>query len=128
VSYKISITLFDCIVVFHSIFSIWHGLPLSYLHKKKLRIEEETDVGTYSASMNSKNIVTSVGIFNDSDAIDIILLKNINEKWFLGIVLGWTMILVNSARSITPPKFQNASWNVWIVNNYSYFVLRAHKK
>jgi hypothetical protein len=38
--------------------------------------------------MNSKNIVTSVGIFNDSDAIDIILLKNINEKWFLGIVLG----------------------------------------
>ena len=30
-------------VVFHSIYSIWHGPPLSYLHGKKLRKHEETD-------------------------------------------------------------------------------------
>ena len=30
-------TLFSCMVVFYSIFSIWHGAPRSYLHGKKHR-------------------------------------------------------------------------------------------
>ena len=29
-------TLFSYMVVFHAIYSIWHGPPLSYLHGKKL--------------------------------------------------------------------------------------------
>ena len=62
------ITLFTCIVVFHSIFSIQHGPPLFYLHGKKLKKSEEIDTGMKmnSASLNSKNVVNYVGIFNDS--------------------------------------------------------------
>ena len=39
-------TLFDCMVAFHSIFSIGHGPPLSYLHGKKFRKYEETNTNT----------------------------------------------------------------------------------
>ena len=48
-------------VAFHSIFSIQHSPPLSYLHGKKLIKYEEIDVG-----MNSKNIMNNVSIFKDN--------------------------------------------------------------
>ena len=35
------ITLISCMVVFHFIFNISHGPPVSYLHVKKLRTLEE---------------------------------------------------------------------------------------
>ena len=44
-SQGIFITLFSCMVVLHSIFSIGYGSPLSYLHGKKLTQKEETDIG-----------------------------------------------------------------------------------
>jgi hypothetical protein len=40
------ITLFNCMVAFHFIFSIGYGLPLSYLHRKKLREYKETNTCT----------------------------------------------------------------------------------
>ena len=51
----ISKLLLNCMIVFHSVCSIGHGPPLSYLQGKKLRKQEEIDVGM--------NIVNSVGIF-----------------------------------------------------------------
>lgn len=62
--------------------------------------------------MNSSNIVNNVGIF-----IDIVAMHNI-----LVIILGWTMIHVNSAKNITPPVFLNASMNVWLVKKYYYYL------
>ena len=38
------------------------------------------------------------------------------------IMLGWTLLHVNSARSITPSKYPNVNLNVWIVNEHSCFV------
>ena len=57
--------LFSCMVVcVHSIVSIGHGLPLSYLHGKKLMMVHIMN----SASLNSKGFVNNVGIFHDSSA------------------------------------------------------------
>ena len=38
-------------ILFHFMFSKWHGPPLSYLHKKELRKYEEIDVGTNNEIM-----------------------------------------------------------------------------
>jgi hypothetical protein len=53
--------------VFHSIFSVWEGPPLSYLHGKKLRELEEIDAGTNNEQCryDNKNNVNIVGIFNN---------------------------------------------------------------
>ena len=60
------ITLFKCRVVLYSIFSTWHGPPLSYIHGKKLTLVWIMD----SANMESKNIVDHVGVFSDSIAMN----------------------------------------------------------
>ena len=59
-------------VVFHSIFSIWHGPSLSYLHGKKLKKQEEIDAGSNNecAGLNSENIMNSVNTLNASFAIN----------------------------------------------------------
>ena len=74
-----TITLFNCMVVFRSIFSSWHGPPLYYLHGKNLENKNKMlSVQTMtSAGLNSKNIVNIVVIFNDSVAM------NRNYKEFL---------------------------------------------
>jgi hypothetical protein len=51
--------------VFHSIFNIWHGYPLSRLHGEKLTPIRIMN----SVSLNSKNFVNSVVIFDDNVAI-----------------------------------------------------------
>ena len=78
----------------------------------------------HSASMISMNIMNNVGqLVSDS-----VVMNNIfneytwDEQCFLWTMLGWPMILGNSARSIIPPKFPSVSPDVWIVNIYSYFV------
>ena len=52
-------------IMFHPIFSIWHVPPLSHLHGKELRKQEETNT-----RMNSKIIVNNVSIFSDSVAMN----------------------------------------------------------
>ena len=75
------ITLFNCMVVFHSIFSIWHGQPLSYLHGKNLSPVQIMN----SDGMNSKNIVKNVGITNDS----------VDMHNICTIIMRWTMSLAS---------------------------------
>ena len=74
--------------------------------------------------MNSKNVVNNVGIFNDNVVVNSVFSEQYeDEQCLLWIMSGWTMILVNSAGSVTPPKFQSVSLNVWVVNEYTYFCL-----
>ena len=68
-----------------------------------------------SVIMNSKNMVNDANIFKFSDALNSILIKEYRDE-------QWSMINVNSVGSITPSKFSSVSLNVWIVNEYSYFV------
>ena len=114
------IPLFSCMVVFHSISIIWHGHPLSCLHgrnsknRKKLMLVRIMN----SVGMNSKNIMNNIKIFNDSAIMNNIFNEWYKEKqFFLWIMLGWIIILVNSVGSIILPKFPNVS-----VNQYCYFV------
>ena len=44
------------------------------------------------------------------------------EYYFHWSIPGWTLIIVNSAMSITPPKIPSINLNVFIVNEYSYCV------
>ena len=64
--------LHNFIYLAHSIFSISHGPPLSYPHGKNLEnMKKLTFVRIMnSVSLNSKNIVDSVGILNGSSAIN----------------------------------------------------------
>ena len=122
-------TLFSYMVVFHCIFSIWHGSPLSYLRGRNLEIKKKLMPiwMINSAGMNNINIVNNVNIFNDNFAFNSILSHYYqNEKCFIWSEPGWTMICVNSARSITPLKFTSVSLNVWIINGCSYFVWGTH--
>ena len=68
----INIKLFIHMVVFLSIFSIYHMSPLSYLHGKKLMLVQLIN----NASMNSKNVVNNVGIFwGDSTSMNSIFIR-----------------------------------------------------
>lgn len=57
--------------------------------------------------MDSKNIVRSVGILSDSDAMNNTGMNNVSA---------------NSARNIPPLKFPSVSLNVLLINEHSYFV------
>ena len=59
-------------IVFHPIFSTYTWPPLSYLRGKKLRsMKELTLIQTMnSVSLNKKNVVNNVGIFNKNDIIN----------------------------------------------------------
>ena len=82
------------------------GLHLSYLHEKKL-----TPVQIMiNAGLNNKNIVNSVGYFNES----FLLIKLIGNDIGMNNVLceySWDAqrILVHSAGSTTPPIFPNSA-------------------
>ena len=93
--------VFSCMIVFRSIFNIWHGHPLPYLHGDKLKIHEEL-ISIWimnSASLNSKYIVNNVNIFNDVHVVYSHYMENTrinnvsfkylwDEEYFLHIVLG----------------------------------------
>ena len=51
--------------MFHYVFSMSHGLLLSYFHGKRCRKEEEIDVGMNNECfcVNNENIVSSVDVF-----------------------------------------------------------------
>ena len=108
-------TLFSYKVVFHSIFNIWHGPPLYCLHGNSLENRKKlTPIRIMSSvGMNSRNIVYSVGYFQWQYSY---------EYYFHWSIPGWTLIIVNSAMSITPPKIPSINLNVFIVNEYSYCV------
>ena len=125
-----SITLLNCVVVFHSIFSIWHGPPLSYLHERNLENRKKLALVriTNSAGMDTMNIVNNVGIFNDSAAMNSVFREWCrDEHCIMWIVLEWIMIHVNSVGSKTPPKLPSVSLIIWVVIEYSYFVWRPHR-
>ena len=72
-------------VVFHSIFNIWHGPPLSYFHGK------EIDVGMNDEYYQYQNIMNSVGILNDSVAMNNILW---DEQCFWRIFYGMIHLIL----------------------------------
>jgi hypothetical protein len=122
-------TLFSCMVVFHCIFSIWHGSPLSYLHGRNLESKKKLMPIRMmnSAGMNNINIVNNIDISSDNVVLNSIFSHYYhNEQCFIWSERGWTIICVNSARSITPLKFTSVSLNVWILNGCSYFVWETH--
>ena len=108
------ITLFRCMVVFHSLSSVWHGAPLSCLHTKRNLENRKTLTSIQimnSVSLSSTTIVNSVGIFNDN----VVMNSNFREQYwvakcFLWILLGWTLIYMDNVGSITLPQFFSSTW------------------
>jgi hypothetical protein len=68
-----SITLFNCMVVFHLIYSIWHGPPPSHLHEKKFKKRRKKLTSVWimnNIGVDSTNIVNSVNIFDINVAMN----------------------------------------------------------
>ena len=72
-----------------------------YLHGKKLTLLQTMN----SVGLHSKNIMNSVGIFNDCYTINNIVKEYYwYEQYFLQIFLGWTIIPMHSVEITTPSK------------------------
>ena len=102
------ITLFSCMIVFHSVFNIWHRPPLPYLHGKKLRKEGESDANTNMVMLVwIIRILWIVLLFSIMELIWIVILGNNTGMSNVSYEDSWDeqIIIAYSAMSITPPKF-----------------------
>ena len=90
---------------FDFIFSIWHGLPPSYLVGRDWRCYEYYE---YCEQCWYSQWITLLWI--------VFLVNNVTTN----------DVSCEQCRVYTPPKSPSASSNVWLITNYHYFVRDPH--